>query len=208
VLEYKSAKEYIFKKLLIATRNSGKLMEFREMLVGINFRTTSLEEEGILDEVDETGESFEENATIKARAYSLASSLITLADDSGLEVDALDGKPGVLSARYGGPGLSDEERVQLLLKDLLAVPREYRTARFRCVIAVARPSGDIFNVSGVVEGIIHNIPQGLGGFGYDPIFYIPELGCTTAELSPENKNAISHRGKAARKAVSLLDTLQ
>ena len=207
MLECKLAKEYIFKKLPIATRNSGKLMEFRELLAGISFRTTSLEEEGILGEVDETGESFEENATIKARAYSSASSLLTLADDSGLEVDALNGKPGVLSARYGGPGLSDEERVQLLLKNLLAVPQECRTARFRCVIAIAQPSGHIFNVAGVLEGMIHSSPQGLGGFGYDPIFYIPELGCTTAELSPENKNAISHRGKAARKAFSLLGTL-
>ena len=208
MLKYKSTKENIFAKLLIATRNSGKITEFQELLSGISFQTTSLQAEGILEEVAETGESFEENATIKARTYSSISGLPTLADDSGLEVDALHGQPGIMSARYGGPGLSDMDRVNLLLGNLVGVPQEDRTARFRCVIAVAEPSGRTFSVAGVLEGIIiQSSPKGIGGFGYDPIFYVPTLRCTTAELSSAHKNAISHRGQAARRAIPLLNTL-
>ena len=192
--------------LLVATRNPGKAREYEQLLRGIPFQVTSLDEIGLAEEVEETGSSFEENACIKARAYSALSGLLTLADDSGLEVDALGGEPGVKSARYGGLGSSDEDRVELLLKNLKDVPWEQRTGRFRCVIAIARPPGEVETVTGVVEGIIQYKPKGANGFGYDPVFYLPHLGRTTAELSLEEKNELSHRGQAAKKAVGLLSS--
>ena len=194
-------------KLLVATWNPGKVREYRELLRGIPFQFTSLEEVGVKEDVEETGASFRENACIKARAYSNLAGLLTLADDSGLEVDALDGDPGVKSARYGGPGLTDEERVELLLERLKDVPWEDRSARFRCVIAVLRPSGEAETVDGVVEGLVQYEPKGANGFGYDPVFYLPSLGRTVAELSLEEKNAISHRSRAAAKVVPLLESL-
>ena len=130
-----------------------------------------------------------------------------MADDSGLVVDALGGRPGVLSARYGGEGLADEERVELLLGELEGVPWEKRTARFRCVIALAWPEGRVETVDGVVEGIIQYEPEGCNGFGYDPVFRLPERGCTTAQLSTSDKNRISHRGQAVRKAAKVLMAL-
>ena len=194
-------------KLLVATRNHGKVQEFGGLLQGIPFQITSLDQEGVVEEVDETGETFEENARLKARVYAGLTGLLTLADDSGLEVDALGGEPGVKSARYGGPELTDEGRVELLLNNLKEVPWEDRTGRFRCVIAIARPSGQVETVTGAVEGMIQYEPKGSNGFGYDPVFYLPHLGRTTAELSLEEKNGLSHRGQAARKAVELLKTL-
>jgi XTP/dITP diphosphohydrolase len=196
-----------FRKLLVATRNPGKVREYKQLLRDIPFEVTSLEQVGVMDEVEETGGSFEENACIKARTYADLSGLLTLADDSGLEVDALGGAPGVRSARYGGTGASDEDRVALLLENLKDVAWEDRTGRFRCVIAIACPSGEVKTVTGVVEGFIQYEPMGANGFGYDPIFYLPHLALTTAELSLEEKNSLSHRAQAARKAVVLLESV-
>ena len=192
------------KKLLLATRNRGKMGELTELLCSVPFELVSLEDMNILEEVDETGATFQENAIIKAREYAHLSGLLTLSDDSGLEVDALSGAPGVISARYGLPTFSDEDRVQFLLSNLRSVPWEKRTARFRCVIAIAKPSGDVNTVEGVVEGIIQYKTEGLGGFGYDPVFHIPGRGCTTAQLTMDEKNTISHRGQAAEKAAEFL----
>ena len=193
-------------RLLLATRNPGKAREFAKLLEDVPFKLVSLEEAGISQTVEETGVTFEENAVLKARAYASLSSLTTLADDSGLEVDALEGRPGVMSARYGSPEISDEDRVQLLLHEIKDTPWEKRTARFRCVIAIARPSGEIRTVEGVVEGVIQYKPEGSNGFGYDPVFYLPKKGCTTAQLDTKEKNLISHRGRAAREAAAILKT--
>ena len=195
------------RRLLVATGNPGKALEFQQLLKDIPFEVTSLSRLGITEEIEETGTSFEENALIKAKGYAALTSLLTLADDSGLEVDALGGGPGVLSARYGGPGLSDEDRVQLLLDNLKEVPWQDRSGRFRCVIAISWPSGKVKTVTGVVEGVIGYEPKGTNGFGYDPVFFLPQHGLTTAELPLDQKNALSHRGQAARKAVAILKTL-
>ncbi|MCZ6535150.1 MAG: XTP/dITP diphosphatase [Chloroflexi bacterium] len=191
-------------KLLLATRNPGKARELAQLLGELPFKLISLEEAGISETVEETGSTFEENAVIKAKAYVSLSGLLTLADDSGLEVDALGGRPGVLSARYGSPELSDEERLDLLLQELKDVPWEKRTARFRCVIALAWPSGEVRTVEGIVEGVIQYKPEGFNGFGYDPIFHLPDRCCTTAQLPTTEKNLISHRGQAARAAEAIL----
>ena len=191
-------------KLLLATRNPSKARELAQLLGELPFKLISLEEAGISETVEETGSTFEENAVIKAKAYVSLSGLLTLADDSGLEVDALGGRPGVLSARYGSPELSDEERLDLLLQELKDVPWEKRTARFRCVIALAWPSGEVRTVEGIVEGVIQYKPEGFNGFGYDPIFHLPDRCCTTAQLPTTEKNLISHRGQAARAAAAIL----
>jgi len=191
-------------KLLLATRNPSKARELAQLLGELPFKLISLEEAGISETVEETGSTFEENAVIKAKAYVSLSGLLTLADDSGLEVDALGGRPGVLSARYGSPELSDEERLDLLLQELKDVPWEKRTARFRCVIALAWPSGEVRTVEGIVEGVIQYKPEGFNGFGYDPIFHLPDRCCTTAQLPTTEKNLISHRGQAARAAEAIL----
>jgi XTP/dITP diphosphohydrolase len=184
-------------KLLIATHNPGKIKEYQALLTGLPLELTYPAQEGLNIEVVETGESFAENARLKATAYARASGLLTLADDSGLEVDALDGEPGIRSARYAGRGASDEDRYRLLLEKLRGVPWEKRTARFRCVIAVATPQGQIHTAEGACEGIIAFAPKGEHGFGYDPVFYFQEYGMTMAELPPETKNKISHRARAA-----------
>ena len=195
------------RELLVATRNIGKIKEFKELLNTVPYEIKSLDQIGIATDVEETGQSFEENASLKAREYANMSGLLTFCDDSGLEVDALEGAPGVQSARYGGPGLSDEDRVKLLLENMKDVEWERRTARFRCVIAIANPAGEIQTVTDTVEGLINYEPKGTNGFGYDPVFHLPELGLTTAELPMAQKNALSHRGRAARKAVELLKAL-
>ena len=187
-------------KLLIATHNPGKVREYQELLAGLPLELTCPAQEGLDIEVAETGESFAENARLKAAAYARASGLVTLADDSGLEVDALGGEPGIHSARYAGTGASDEDRYQLLLAKLQEVPWEERTARFRCVIAVATPDGQFHTAEGTCEGIIAFEPKGEHGFGYDPVFYFEEYGKTMAELPPETKNKISHRARAAQGA--------
>lgn len=191
-------------KLLVATNNRGKLREYSELLRGVPFELTTLSGQGITVEVEETGSSLEQNAIRKATAYVGLSGLITLADDSGLEVDALGGEPGPLSRRYAGENVTDKERNDFLLAKLKGVPREKRTARFRCVIAVAVPGGVVKTCEGVCEGIIAFGSRGEGGFGYDPIFYLPELDKHMAELSLAEKNRISHRARAAQKAKRIL----
>ncbi len=186
-------------RVLIATFNRGKLDEYRLLLDGLGLELTSLSEAGISAEVEETGCSFQANALLKARGYSAISGLWTLADDSGLEVDALDGAPGVYSARYSGPRATDQSNLQLLLQQIISVPQELRTARFRCVIALVAPPGLAWTADGTCEGLIARDPRGEHGFGYDPIFYLPELGRTMAELPPALKNRISHRAAAARR---------
>jgi len=192
-------------RLLIATNNLGKVAEFRRLLEGCGWELVTPADIGLELEVEEAGQTYAENATIKAEAYAKASGLVTLADDSGLEVDALGGRPGPLSARYAGPDRTDEERVQALLQELTGVPDDKRTARFRCVIAIAAPEGRVELVEGKVEGRIAHEPRGENGFGYDPVFLLPERGVTTAELPPDEKNAVSHRGAAARKARAVLE---
>ena len=184
-------------KLLIATRNEGKLREYERLLDGLRMTLTYLTEEGITHEVEESGETFAENAIQKAEEYARVCGLLTLADDSGLEVDALGGEPGVHSARYAGAGASDEDRYLLLLEKMRSVPWEERSARFRCVIAVAQPGGDTPSSEGVCEGVIAFSPEGRFGFGYDPVFFLPEYQRTMAQLPPDEKNHISHRARAA-----------
>ncbi len=194
-------------KLLLATRNPAKVREYSLLLQGIPFQLTSLAEEGINIEVIEAGETLELNARLKATAYANEGQLLTLADDSGLEVDALEGAPGSLSARYAGEGASDRERIELLLSQLNYVPWENRSARFRCVIAIALSSRRVEICEGECQGVIALEPRGNQGFGYDPIFFLPELGKTMAELSVEKKNKVSHRGEAAQKARQVLEYL-
>lgn len=182
-------------KIIAATKNKNKLREFGEILKG--FEIISQEEAGIDIDVEETGTTFEENSRLKAEAIFKATGIPAIADDSGLCVDALDGAPGVYSARYGGEGLDDEGRVQLLLKNMENVPDEKRTARFVCVITMVS-SGGVITAKGECEGAINHAPKGENGFGYDPVFYMKEYGKTTAEMSPDEKNAVSHRGKALK----------
>ncbi len=191
-------------RLLIATHNKGKLREYRRLLADLPVELTYLDEVGITEDVPETGSTFEENAIQKATAYARMSGMLTLADDSGLEVDALGGEPGIHSARYAGPGATDEDRIRKLLNALADVPLEKRTARFRCVIAVATPRGEVYTAEGEVEGLITDTPRGQHGFGYDPVFFLPDRGCTMAELPPEEKNRISHRARAAERIKPLL----
>ena len=191
-------------KLLLATNNPGKARELALLLEGAPFTIVAPAEEGIALEVEETGATFKENAALKARAFAEAGGLLSVADDSGLEVDALGGEPGVMSARYAGPQASDADRVQYLLSKLEGIEWNRRGARFRSVIAVAAPMGEVRLFEGVCEGAIALRPRGTGGFGYDPVFYVPSLGKLMAELSMEEKNGISHRGQAARKAVEYL----
>ncbi len=190
--------------LLLATNNQGKVNEYRSLLRDLPLDLVTLAERGITTVVDEVGESLEENATLKATALAAESGLLTLADDSGLEVDALGGEPGRLSARYAGEGASDKDRVSYLLSKLKNVPRDERSARFRCVIALATPSGQVSLCHGECRGFIAFEPRGELGFGYDPVFYLPELGKTLAELPLEIKNQVSHRGQAARKVYQVL----
>lgn len=191
-------------KLLIATRNRGKKREYARLLQGLEVELIALDDLGVTKTIKEDGASYTENALLKARGYAAATGLLTLADDSGLEVDALDGAPGVLTARYAGEGATDEQRYSLLLEQLKDVPHEHRTARFRCVIALAWPDGRVEITEGVCEGRITREPRGEHGFGYDPVFYVPEYGCTMAELPPEIKNRISHRARAAAVASEIL----
>ncbi len=191
-------------KLLLATNNQAKVGEYRSLLKNIPVELVTLAEQGITTVVDEVGESLEENARLKATLLAAESQLVALADDSGLEVDALGGEPGRLSARYAGEGASDRDRVNYLLSRLRNVPWEERSACFKCVIAVATPDGEVELCSGECRGIITFEPRGKQGFGYDPVFYLPELDKTMAELPLEIKNQLSHRGQAARKVYQVL----
>jgi XTP/dITP diphosphohydrolase len=191
-------------KLLLATNNPGKVAEYRSLLSRINFELVTLQQEGITGAVEETGFTFEENARLKAKTMAVESHLITLADDSGLEVDALGGEPGVRSARYAGENVSDIDRVNFLLAKLAGIPWNKRTGLFRCVIAIATPAGDIAVCDGECRGFIAFEPKGKYGFGYDPVFFFPELGKTMAELPSEIKDRISHRARAAMKVPEIL----
>ncbi len=188
----------MFDKIIFATGNEGKMREIRMILEDLGTEVLSLKEAGIALEVQEDGETFEENAVIKARAVMEETKALVLADDSGLEIDYLNGEPGVYSARYMGEDTSYRIKNQNLIERLEGVPEEKRTARFVCVIAAAFPDGRILTARGTIEGIIGYEERGEGGFGYDPIFWLPEYGCSTAELTMEKKNELSHRGKALR----------
>ncbi|HMQ33582.1 MAG TPA: RdgB/HAM1 family non-canonical purine NTP pyrophosphatase [Chloroflexaceae bacterium] len=189
-------------ELLIATRNPGKLREFAAIFDGLGLALRTLDELGIPDEVEETGETFAANAALKAEAYMAMSGLPTLADDSGLEVAALGGAPGVYSARYGG--VKGEAQLRYLLDQLRGVPWHERLARFVCVIALARPGHPTELAEGTLPGVIELEPRGSGGFGYDPLFYLLDEDATMAELPAERKNQISHRAAAARAARQIL----
>lgn len=197
------------RRLLVASSNPHKIEEFRAILSDIPFEIVSPADLGLTVRVEETGSTFAENAVLKAIAYAEAAGELALADDSGLEVDALNGEPGVYSNRWAGEGVMPAERNRLLNERLADVPDERRTARFRCAIAIAGPAplGLYDVVNGTVEGRIAREPRGSGGFGYDPIFYVPELGRTVGELPDVEKNRISHRGRAAAAALGPLRRL-
>jgi XTP/dITP diphosphohydrolase len=186
-------------KLLIATNNAGKVDEFRDIMAESGWEVVSPVDVGVSLEPEETGSTYRENATIKARAFSEASGLAALADDSGLEVDALDGEPGPLHHQRGWDGVDREDRIAILLRALDDVPPERRTARFRAVLVVMLPGGETIVEDGTVEGTIATEPVGDTGFGYDPVFLLPGRSLTMAQLSPEEKNRVSHRAVAAEK---------
>jgi XTP/dITP diphosphohydrolase len=196
------------KKLLLATNNKGKLREYRRLLHDIPFEIVTPADLGITAEVAETGATFEENAIQKATTMASLSNLLTLADDSGLEVDALGGAPGPLSHRFAGKNATDAKRITYLLARLKDAPTKNRAAQFRCVIAIAEPAGRVEICSGSCEGIIIDKPRGANGFGYDPVFYLPELGKTMAQLTLREKNLISHRARAAEQAREVLKRWQ
>jgi XTP/dITP diphosphohydrolase len=196
-------------RLVIATNNRGKLREFRALLADSGYALRSPADLGYAFEVEETGRTFAENARIKALAAARLTGEVALADDSGLEVDALGGRPGIFSARYAGgdstaDGVAEDEQCRIVLAEMAGVPDAERTARFRCVIAIATPEGDVQYAEGVFEGRIGYEMRGDNGFGYDPIFVVAGRDVTSAELAPDEKNAISHRGQAATKALEML----
>ena len=192
------------RELVIATRNPGKVREIQQILSGLGVRWRSLEDFGEIAEPDETGTTFGENARIKALYYAERTSCLVLADDSGLEVDAMGGRPGIESARFAGEHKSDADNNARLIRELRDVPEAQRSARFRCVVALAEPGLVLIDAEGSIEGRIVEKPRGTNGFGYDPHFFIPECGATTAELSPDQKSRISHRGRALRALVERL----
>ena len=192
-------------QLLVATHNQGKVREFSEILADMAIEFLSLDDVGVTMDVEETGTTFRENAILKATAYAQETGLLTLADDSGLQVDALVGAPGVYTARYGGAGLTHEERYLYLLENLTAVSPPDRTARFRCVIVLVAPDGTLLGeAEGVCEGMIAQAPVGEGGFGYDPVFYLPDRQQTMAQVGSNIKHQISHRGRAIQQIEPLL----
>ncbi len=191
-------------RLLIATTNPGKVREYQQLLNGLNYELVGLLEVSITQEVAETGSTYAENALLKACEYAALSGLLTLADDSGLEVDALNGRPGVHSARYAP---DSPTRIQRLLAEMQNVPADRRSARFQCTIAVAWPDGRAEIATGTCEGWITTDARGANGFGFDPVFYIPECGMTMAELPGDVKNQISHRARAARKVRPMLERI-
>lgn len=186
------------KRLIFATGNKDKLKEIRAIMEGLDYEILSMKEAGIDIEIEENGTTFQENALIKARAIHARCQELVLADDSGLEVDYMDKQPGVFSHRFGGEDTPYSVKNQMIIDRLEGVPDEKRTARFVCAIAAVFPDGTEVVREAAMEGIIGYQEAGANGFGYDPIFYLPEYGCTSAELTPEQKNTISHRGKALR----------
>ncbi len=193
------------KKIVLASGNPGKVREINELLAGHDIEVVPQSEFGV-PEAEETGLTFVENAILKARNAARHTGLPAIADDSGIEVDALRGAPGIYSARYAGPGASDEDNLRKLLAELEGVPEAERTARFQCLMVYMEHAEDptplIFQ--GTWEGRILDAPRGENGFGYDPVFFVPEHGCSAAELAPEQKNALSHRGQALRQLVAAL----
>ena len=195
-------------QLLIATTNRGKFSELSCLLAGCSFNLVSLIDIGIDEDVPEVGTTFGQNASHKAVTYSRLSGILTLADDSGLEVEGLGGAPGVRSARYAGPEANDSQRIAFLLQRLNNICKDKWLAQFRCAIAVALPDRPPALFVGECKGRIINEPRGTNGFGYDPVFFMPELGKTMAQLSSREKNLISHRSKAARQAASTLEKMR
>lgn len=193
------------RELVIATRNPGKVAELERLLAGLDLQLLSLDQAGVQDELPETGDTFAANAVAKAEQACRLSGRPSLADDSGLCVDALGGAPGIQTARYGGPGLTSEQRMSRLLGALGGIQGPARSARFECVVALARPDTMTITTTGTLHGLIAEQPTGRGGFGYDPIFYVPELGATLAELPPTQKDSLSHRGRAVAAMRRLLE---
>ncbi|MCI5516302.1 MAG: XTP/dITP diphosphatase [Roseburia porci] len=191
-------------KIIFATGNQDKMREIREIMADMDVKIQSMKEAGIQVDIVEDGETFEDNARIKAQAIANYTDAIVLADDSGLEIDYLNKEPGVYSARYMGEDTSYTIKNQALLDRLQGVPKEKRTARFVCAIAAVLPDKEVLVTRQTMEGYIGNEPEGENGFGYDPIFYLDEYGCSSAALTREQKNAISHRGKALRAMRDLL----
>ena len=194
-------------RILVATNNARKLAEFRRLLAAAPVELVAPGDAGIALDVDETGTSFAANAVLKARAFAAATGMLALADDSGIEVDALDGAPGVLSARYGGPGLDDAGRTQRLLDELAGVPDGERGCHYVAVLALTWPDGTTETFEGRCDGMVAREPAGANGFGYDPVFFVPTAGWTMAELGPGEKDAISHRGRATRALATRLAAL-
>lgn len=195
------------RRIVFATQNENKMKEIRMILADLGMEICSMKDLDIHVDIVEDGISFEENAEIKARAISrLLPEDIVLADDSGLEIDYLDKAPGIYSARFAGEETSYDVKNRILLDKLEGVPREQRTARFVCAVAAAFPDGDVKTTRGTIEGIIADEIIGENGFGYDPIFYVPEYNCTTAQMDPEKKNELSHRGNALRAMRQVIET--
>jgi len=193
--------------LLLASQNPGKLAEMRQLIGGLSFRIVAPRDLGITEAPDETGTTFAENAVLKARHYSKRSGLLTVADDSGISVDAMNGEPGLYSSRFGGEGATDDDRNRLLLERLQGVPPEKRGARFTSAVAVARGDEILFQVTEVVEGFIADETRGTNGFGYDPLFFYPPFGRTFGEVPRAEKDRVSHRGKAFARLQGFLATL-
>jgi XTP/dITP diphosphohydrolase len=193
------------RRIVLASNNAGKVREFNQLLQGHALEVVPQSEFSVA-EIEETGLTFVENAILKARNAAAHTGLPAIADDSGLEVDALNGAPGIYSARYAGVGASDQQNLEKLLRDIEEIPDAQRTARFQCVMVYMRhaedPTPQIFQ--GTWEGRILHAPQGDNGFGYDPVFYVPEQHCSSAQLAPEVKNSLSHRGQALRKLVAAI----
>lgn len=194
-------------KILIATTNQGKIEEIRNLVKGLPAVFLSLSEVPDIPEVVEDGTTFEENALKKARTMAQSTGMVTLADDSGLCVDALNGRPGVHSARYAGEDASDEDKYRRILAEMQDVPDSQRSARFECALALVAPDGEERLFRGVCKGLITRAPRGSSGFGYDPIFYFEDAGCTFAEMDRESKNQVSHRGRALRQFAEFLRKL-
>jgi XTP/dITP diphosphohydrolase len=197
------------RRVVLASNNPGKVREFNQLLAGLHFEVMPQSEHRV-PEIEETGLTFVENAILKARNAARHSGLPAIADDSGLEVDALNGAPGIYSARYAGKGADDEQNLRKLLADLKDVPEEKRAARFQCLLVYLRHALDPTPLicQGSWEGRILFEPRGTHGFGYDPVFFVPTHGCASAELPPEVKNSLSHRGQALRQLVSALASRQ
>lgn len=193
-------------KIVIATKNKGKVNDFKAIFQPLGYEVVSMFDVAPNMEIEETGCTFEENAVLKAEALAKSLNMMVIADDSGLEIDALGGEPGVYSARYAGDH-DDEANIEKVLKKMEHVPNDKRTARFVCVLAIASPNFKTYTVKGTCEGLITKEKRGTNGFGYDPIFYVPNLGRTMAELSAEEKGTISHRGNAIRQLKDKLPQL-